>query len=69
MTKLVIKGTKKYCVRMEKHLRKEHPSTKGKMKVVGRETHHSKEKKETGSIMERVHASRTSKKRPYWAWR
>lgn len=68
MSKLVIQGSKKYCKRMEKHLRKEHPSTKSRMKVVGRETHHFKEKKREGdSLFDR--AVKSSKKKPYFAWR
>jgi len=31
--RLIIKGSKRYVKRMEKHLRKEHPSTRKKMKV------------------------------------
>ena len=31
--KLVIKGNKKYLERMFKHLRKEHPSTRRRMKL------------------------------------
>ena len=33
MAKLIIKGTKKYIDYMQKHLKKEHPSTKKRMKV------------------------------------
>lgn len=33
MPKLVIRGTKQYISRMYKHLRREHPSTKTKMKM------------------------------------
>jgi len=33
MAKLIIKGSKKYVVRLAKHLEKEHPKTKGKIKV------------------------------------
>jgi len=33
--KLVIKGRKKYVERMYAHLRKEHPSTKRRMKLRG----------------------------------
>lgn len=32
--KLLIKGNKKYITRLEKHLNKEHPKTKGKTKVI-----------------------------------
>jgi hypothetical protein len=32
MSKLEIKGNKRYITRMKKHLRKEHPSTRKRMK-------------------------------------
>jgi len=35
MAKLIIKGTKRYIDRMYAHLRREHPSTRKKMKRRG----------------------------------
>jgi len=35
-TKIVITGSRKYISYLAKHLRKEHPSTKNKLKVVRR---------------------------------
>lgn len=35
MAKLVIKGSKKYTTWLAKHLEKEHPKTRGKIKVRG----------------------------------
>ena len=34
MSKIVISGNKKYIENLSKHLKKEHPSTKKRMKVV-----------------------------------
>lgn len=36
MTKLKISGSKKYLTWLSKHLQKEHPKTKGKVKVIRR---------------------------------
>jgi hypothetical protein len=36
MARLIIHLSKKRAVRMKKHLEKEHPMTKGKMKVIGK---------------------------------
>lgn len=33
MAKLVLSGSKKYIERMNKHLKKEHPSTRHRMKM------------------------------------
>jgi hypothetical protein len=34
MSKIIIKANPKYATRLYKHLRKEHPSTKPRMKLV-----------------------------------
>ncbi len=65
MSKLVIKGSKKYCKRLEKQLKVEHPSTKNKMKVVNRESCAKKDKDD--SLFGR--AIKSSKKKPYFSWK